>query len=254
MRVTSRQITLGWRARIGLLYPETGLLDEEFWGFAPEGTAVFIARTLVKARASIDVLTDMAESRDVERFVQGFAKIDMDVVAYACTAAGFIRGYGLDEELNRRMSEAAGVPATNTSTASVRAMRHLGLRRIAVATPYQGEIDDRLRAFLTQSGFEVTRQEGLGLHGRDINLVPLDRIYRLARSVDSADADGVYIACTGFRSLEILETLEQDLGKPVVSANQATMWDALRLAGVAVDEPGLGCLYRSGEPAPVAAG
>jgi maleate isomerase len=90
----------------------------------------------------------------------------------------------------------------------------------------------------------------LGLHGRDITLVPLDRIYRLARQVDTPDSDGVYIACTGFRSLEIIEDLERDLGKPVISANQATMWDALRLAGV----PGLGRLYRMTEEAGLAAG
>jgi maleate isomerase len=100
----------------------------------------------------------------------------------------------------------------------------------------------------------VREQRGLGLHGRDITLVPLDRIYRLARQVDTPDSDGVYIACTGFRSLEIIEDLERDLGKPVISANQATMWDALRLAGVQVHEAGLGRLYRMTEEAGLAAG
>ena len=135
MRVIDDQITLGWRSRIGLLYPETGLLDEEFWGFAPFGTAIFIARTTVKANASVGVLTDMAESPTVVQFARGFAKIDVDVIAYACTAAGFIRGYGMDQELNDRIAEAAGKPATNTATAAVRAMRQLGLKRISVATP-----------------------------------------------------------------------------------------------------------------------
>ena len=144
------------------------------------------------------------------------------------------------------MSESAGVPATCTITASVRALSQLGLRRISVATPYLGSIDQKMRDFLEAGGFEIRQQQGLGLHGNDISLVPLDRIYRLVQEVDTPQSDGVYIACTGFRSLEILEALEQDLGKPVVSANQATMWDALRLAGVHVNEPGLGRLYRLG--------
>jgi|TARA_B100001964_G_scaffold245784_1_gene336091 maleate cis-trans isomerase len=238
-----QQITLGWRARIGLLYPETGLLDEEYWGFAPHGVAVFISRTLVRAKASVEVLTDMANSPEVERIAQGFSRIEVDAVAYACTAAGFIRGDGMDEELNHRLAAGAVAPATCTITASVRAMRELGLKKISVATPYLGPIDQKLREFLEKSGFEIVAQQGLGLHGKDISMVPLSQIYQMAKEVDKPESDGVYIACTGFRSLEIIETLEADLGKPVVSANQATMWDALRLAGVHLKKPGLGRLY-----------
>ena len=86
-------------------------------------------------------------------------------------------------------------------------------------------------------------QQGLGIHGLDINLVPLDKVYRLARQVDRSEADGIYVACTSFRTLEIIGALEQDVGKPVVSANQATMWEALRLAGVKACRPGLGRLF-----------
>jgi maleate isomerase len=226
------------------LYPETGLLDEEFWGFAPSGTAVFITRTLVPDQASVEVLTEMARSTGTERMARGFRKIGVDALAYACTGVGFIRGYGTDEELNRRLTEAVCAPATCTITASVRAMRRLGLRRISVATPYLGRIDDKLHDFLEASGFDIREQRSLGLRGREINLVPLDRIYRLVQEVDTPESDGVYIACTGFRSLEIIDMLEKDLGKPVISANQATMWDALRLADVHVREPHLGLLYR----------
>ena len=74
MRIMTNQISLGWRARIGLLYPETGSLDEEFWGFAPVGTAVFLARTLVRDKASVEVLTEMRNSPEVERLAKGFSK------------------------------------------------------------------------------------------------------------------------------------------------------------------------------------
>jgi maleate isomerase len=241
------RISLGRRARIGLLYPETGLLDEEFWAFAPDGVALYIARTRVEGNASRGVLTSMAESPEVERLARGFAKIDVDAVAYACTAAGFVRGPGLDAELTERLSAAAAAPATCTITASVEAMRHLGLQRISVVTPYIGELDERLNAFLCASGFEVLEQRSLGLRGKDINLVPLEPIYDLACAVHRPEADGIYIACTGFRSLEIIEPLEVALGKPVVSANQATIWHALRLAGIRATGSGLGRLYALGE-------
>ena len=238
-----RQVSLGWRARIGLLYPETGMLDEEYWGWVPEGVALFIARTEVPASASVEVMTRMAESVEVERICRGLAKIDVDAIAYACTAVGFIRGIGSDQDVIRRMEEASGVRATTTITATVNALRELGVRRLAVATPYLAEIDEKLREFLEESGFVVVNQQGLGIHGRDINLVPIDQVYRLAKQVDTSEADGIYVACTSLRTLEIIEALEHDVGKPVVSANQATMWEVLRLAGVKVYVPGLGQLF-----------
>jgi maleate isomerase len=240
-----RQVSLGWRARIGLLYPETGMLDEEYWAWVPEGVALFIARTEVPASASVEVMTCMAESPEVERLCRGLAKIDVDAIAYACTAVGFIRGVGSDQDVISHMEEASGVRATTTITATVNAFRELDVQRVAVATPYLAEIDEKLGEFLEGSGFEVVSHQGLGIHGRDINLVPIDQVYRLAKQVDRPEADGIFLACTGLRSLEIIEALEQDVGKPVVSANQATMWEALALAGVKARMPGLGQLFNS---------
>ena len=238
-------ISLGWRARIGLLYPETGLLDEEYWQFDPHGVAVFIGRTEVPGKASVKVLTEMAESSQVERMAKGLALVQLDSLAYACTAAGFVRGVGSDLELTSRLRALTGVPATCTITAVVKALRALGAKRTSVATPYIEELDQRLHDFMVSSGFEILAQEGLGKHGIAINFVTPEEVYKLARRVDRHDADAVFIACTGLRTVEVLDALEADLGKPVVSANQATMWDALRIAGVDPYVEGVGRLFRS---------
>lgn len=239
-----RSISLGWRARIGLLYPETGLLDEEFWQFVPEGVAIFIARTEVTGKASVKVLTEMAESNQVERMAQGLSLLRLDSIAYACTAAGFIRGIGSDQELNSRLSEVSGVPSTCTISGVINGLHAFGAKRISVATPYVDELDEKLFTFLNDSGFDVVVQEGLDTYGVAINFVPIDDVYRLAKRVNRPDADAIFIACTGLRSLEIIESLEQDLGKPVISANQATMWEALRIAGVNPYLEGVGSLFR----------
>jgi len=240
----SRKISLGWRARIGILYPETGLLDEEYWQFTPDGVAIFIGRTEVPGKASAKVLTEMAESPQVEHMAQALASLKISSLTYACTAAGFIRGFGSDLELNQRLSKVSGVVTTCTITGVVKALRAINAQRIAVATPYVEELDERLYQFLTESGFEVLSQEGLNTYGVAINFITMEDVYRLAKRVDRPEADAVFLACTGLRTIELLDVLEEDLGKPVISANQATMWDALNLAGVYSNIDGVGSLFR----------
>lgn len=239
-------INPGWRARIGVLWPETGNTDDELWGFVPSGVAVHLARTLVDGPASVEVLKAMAVSENTERLAEGLGKIDVDVVTYACTAAGFIRGHGGDAELNSRLSDAAGgIPASNAATATVNALNSLSLERISIASPYIGEIDVLLSEFLDASGFKIIRQQNLGIHGPDLGHISLEEAARLVRQVNSKDCDGVYVACTGIRSLPIIDALEEDLGKPIVSALQATMWEALHLSGVQPNVNGLGRLFAS---------
>jgi maleate isomerase len=95
--------------------------------------------------------------------------------------------------------------------------------------------------FLEENGFEVVNARTLDLEW--IGIPALSTIYGLVREVDRAEADGIYIACTGMSTSRITAPLEEDLGKPVISAIQATMWDALHLAGVRPKLPGLGSLY-----------
>ena len=137
-----------------------------------------------------------------------------------------------------------GSPATTTSSASVATLQGLGVKRVAVAAPYEAEVCERLRKFLEESGFEVVALNNLGVGGMDIGCVPLDGMCALVKQADTPEAEGLFISCTAFRTIDMFDELEQELGKPVVSANQVTMWHALRVAGIPVRLEGLGCLYR----------
>lgn len=249
MAFLSPQLSMGWRAKIGILYPEHGYLDEELWGFAAPGVTPLIARTRVQPNEKLSSLKKFAEDPDNDRTAQGFARIDVDSVAYACTAIGFIRGPGGDVDLNKRMSLASRAPATCTITASVEAMRFLGATKVAVGTPYSDELNDSLRKFLEHHGFQVVNLKGLNivgnLDGAAVNDVSLQAVRKLAVGVNTVDAEVVYIPCTALRTLEIIESLEEDLGKPVISANQATMWHAQQLAGVNARLEGLGTLFHA---------
>jgi maleate isomerase len=247
MTFMTPQITMGWRARIGVLTPEHGYLDEDTWAYVPPGVALMVSRTRMQSDDTVPSITKNAEDPELDRAAWGFRRINVDSVVYVCTAVGFIRGPEGDTDLNHRMSDAAQAPATCAITASVEAMRALGLRRISVGSPYSGEIQERLLGFLEYSGFEVNAQRGLNLvgviDGAAVCETSLESIRRLAHAVDRPDSEGIYLGCTALRSAEIVEALEQDLGKPVVMATQASMWHALELAGVHANQQGLGSLF-----------
>jgi len=129
----------------------------------------------------------------------------------------------------------------------VEALRVLGIKRPAVATSYLPDIDARLGEVLQQSGFLVPAIRGMGLkRSIDMGKVLPDATYRLAHAVAraAADADGIFISCGNLRSFEAIEPLEKDTGLPVVTSNQAGLWQALRMAGVQQQLPNLGRLLR----------
>jgi maleate isomerase len=171
---------------------------------------------------------------------------EVDVVAYGCTTGSLVHGPGHEEDLEARLSRAADAPAVATAASVKRAFDALGLESLAVATPYIDDLNDREETFLEAAGYDVVELAGRGLEDPISigSLSPADA-YRDAVAVDRPAADGVFVSCTDFRTFEVIEQLEADLGKPVVTSNQATLWDALRTAGVGGDDPHLGELFRA---------
>ena len=108
----------------------------------------------------------------------------------------------------------------------------LGLRRLALATPYPADIGEKLVEFVEEAGYEAVSLENLGLpHGEAIQSTSDDEIIELARAADRPDADAIFLSCTGLGTLDLLARAEARLGKPVLTAIQVTMWGALRAAG-----------------------
>jgi maleate isomerase len=235
---------MSWRAKLGIIYPADGALDHEYWELVPSGVSVHITRISVpQEEQTLAVLEAQTQSEDIEKAAADLNVIRLDAIAYACTSGSFVHGVGSDLEIIRRLETASGVPCTTTTTAAVRALKTLGSKKISVVTPYPEEINARLKSFLEDSGFQVLTLKGLGLY-REIFNQPAGAAYRLAKAADSGAADAIFISCTNFRSVEVLQALEQDLGKPVLSANQVTVWDLLRLAGVNSGNEKFGKLYQ----------
>lgn len=241
----------GWRGRLGIMVPSVNtVMEPEVNRMAPEGVSVHAAR--LRAEGAFSTETLLAMAAHTEKAAEELAHA-ADVLAYGCTSGSFVQGRGWDEELVARIERVTQKPATATSTAIVRALRTLKLQTIAVATPYTREVNQRLAAFFEQHGFEVIAVKGVEVAVRGgQGVYPPTTAYRLAKEVDDPRADGILISCTNFRTIEVIEPLEADLGKPVVTSNQATFWDLLRLARVRDRVPGYGMLLRhEGRLAPV---
>ena len=219
--------------RVGIVLPSSNTpFEADFHRAAAPGVTLHSSRIwLLDAR-----VTDLESmNREAESAVRYLASADVDVIAYACTSGSFLGGLGHDEELVARLAAAAGGAAVVcTSSAAVQAMHALGIERVSVVTPYTTDINERLGQYLGGMGFEVTGLSGAGLVSNlDIGRQSPDEVAAFALSQIDSEADGYFLSCTNWRAMEVVEALEQETGKPVVTSNQATIWAACRSVSVA---------------------
>ncbi len=239
---------LGERGRIGIILPSVNTVAEpEIYDILPSGVTAHTARmdlpVDISSEESFVRMCDVGCSNG-EQAARELATARVDILAFTFTAGSFFRGAGWDEELARRMEKAGGAPCVVTSSASVEALKQLGLKRIAVGSPY-AVANRLLRNYLEQRGMVVTRIEGLVLPTAvHVGRQPLMKFEELVRAVNTPDAEGIFISCTNFATLAKVEALEKEVGKPVVTANQATFWSALRRLGIKDQWSGSGKLFR----------
>jgi maleate isomerase len=251
---------MGWRARIGIVYPADSDGDDDYWNFAPEGVTLHISRNAADTEGD-PVASAMAQFDDgaIETACRLLQPIHPHAVAYACCSGSFIRGPQGDHRIITAMEQATGCRATTGMSGCVAALRALGVRRIAVVTPYPESKNRRLRDHLEAEGFRISSFKTLELPdgiwnfcrraGMTVStLLGNDMAYRLGRAADVPEAEAVLIACTSFRTGEMIAALEEDVAKPVVTANQAVIWHALQLGGIRARLPRRGRLFDSSLP------
>lgn len=235
----------GWRAKIGRITPSPETVGAEEWRRSlPNGVCLVETRTLLYD-VTVDGLSEAA--KQVERAALELASAEVDVILQAGTAIAFFRGFGHDHELRRRIHTVTGIQATTSLTAVIDALRALGIQRPAIATSYLADIDARLVGVLEKSGFEVAAIRGMGIKKSiEMGKVTPEETYRLAREVvrSAPKADGILISCGNLRTFEAIEPLEIDTGLPVVTSNQAGLWQVLRMTGIKDRLTSLGQLFR----------
>lgn len=166
----------------------------------------------------------------------------VNVICYGCAAGGFLKGPVEDRALGARIEKETGIPVAISSAAVAEALRTLGASRVSLASPYAPWLNERLRQYLTVAGFEVMAMQGLDTQNHSV--VTTERIEALISEVDRPQAQAIFVSCSNFPTLGVIESMERKLGKPIVASNQASMWKMLRLMGDSRAVPGAGRLFR----------
>jgi arylmalonate decarboxylase len=223
----------GWRAKIGLIVPSTNTINEpEFWRLAPKGVTIHTGRATLLGKATEESYFRMAEA--VKVAADDLATAEVDVVAYGCTSGSIVCSL---QDIVADLQQRTKVPAVATAGAVVAALRALGSKCVAVATPYVDFVNESERRFLQDYGFEVASLHGLRLgetqeERRGIGRVPPEHIYRMAMACNRPEADTIFVSCTNLATMDVIAQIEADTGKPVVTSNQACFWACLRLLGL----------------------
>ncbi len=184
----------------------------------------------------------------VERAVE-LRNAGADVVSMMGTSISFYKGPAFTESLRLAMEEATGVPCTTMSHAIVRALQRLGVKRVAVATSYIDELNEKLVAYLTHAGFTVTAIEGMAITGvKEVGEVTTEALVRLSKKVVAKDttAEGIFISCGGLLTLDAIRQLEDEVGLPTTASSPAGFWDVVRLGGWDAGSERAGRLFAGG--------
>jgi maleate isomerase len=221
-------------ARIGVVVPFDFALDREYWQFVPADVSVHITRTGFHAGpVGIALARAVADPAEAAAAVETLVAIEPDVVAYACTSGSFVNGLAGERALRESMDAAGATRSVTTSGGLLAALGALGVRRVALGTPYVAELGALLADFVAEAGFTPASLANLDLDGGIADLAR-DEVERLAAAAFTPDAEALFLSCTNLPTVGILAALEARYGIPVLSANQVTMWAAVRAAGIDV--------------------
>ncbi|HZY17883.1 MAG TPA: aspartate/glutamate racemase family protein [Ramlibacter sp.] len=234
---------------VGLIVPPADGRVPDDGPLLYQGRVRFLARGLGIGAVAPDGFNPVIDG--VLEHARELRRAGADIISLMGTSISFYRGAGFTETLRAAMAEVTGVPCTTMSHAIVRALRQLGIRRVAIATSYIDELNERLVEYLAGSGFTVTALESLPMTGIDeIRQVSTGTLVALASRAweRSPGADGIFISCGGLLTLEAIRRLEDRFGVPVTASSPAGFWDVVRLAGADPCSPGHGRLFERTEP------
>ncbi len=237
----------GERARIGLIVPASNTVCEpELARLCPEGVVTLATRIMFEPTISgLKAMKDHVHRAGQELSSENICQL----IVFCCTVGSMIDGGDSDLALADSITEATGTPAITVTSAVKAAFTALGVRRLALVTPYTREITLKEKDILEADGYRITRAVSYHdqLPPQDLRNDMIGRLsprdaYGLALQADGEDNEAVFISCTNLRTLEIISDLESRINKPVITSNQATMWHALRTLGLTDKHNGNGVL------------
>ena len=229
-------------ARIGLIIPSGNRLTEpQFHAYAPPGVGIHVTRLRMtgKFRKSPSELKPaLAEA------AAALSDTKPGVIVFHCTANSMENGLAGEAALVEIIQSASGCPTMTTAQAIRQALTRCGIKKLVLISPYVKETNEHEVKYLYEAGFTVLHELGLGLESDGYATVTPKEWLDIVKANTREAADGYFLSCTNTRMIEAIGELERELGKPVVSSNQATLWACLHMLGVSPKIDNLGRLFQ----------
>jgi maleate cis-trans isomerase len=236
---------------VGILYP--GFSAEDDYPRAEtllgDGSRLPLVHTEMRVDAHrVDALLDIGGDDVLAAGAKEVgADRPLDAIVWACTSGSFVFGWDGAAAQVEALGAAAGVPASSTSFAFADACGRLGVTRVAVGATYPDDVAARFVAFLARAGVHVLRLSARGIiTAAEVGALPARTVLEFAAAADHPDAEALLLPDTALHTIELLGALEERVGKPVLTANQVSIWQGLRLAGADRVRPRLGALFARG--------
>ena len=182
---------------------------------------------------------------DISEPIRLLAGVRPDVVLYGCTSATLTHGTAFDTQLAGQISVQSGAITLTAAGSLVGGIRAVNATRVGFASPYLGEINQQAMDFMRSEGIQTVQcadiGRALGNYGQG-ELTP-DEVFALARRADHPEAQAIVLSCTDMRSVEVIEALEQELDKPVITSNQAMMFCVMDTLAIPRHTTAIGQLF-----------
>jgi maleate isomerase len=223
----------GWRKRIGILSPtviETAAYD--FYQLAPDGVSMCATTSNIehwnKENFKEHVIDPLVAS------AKYLASRNVDYIMHCGMPVVTTRGKGFEEEVVRLINGATGLPASTSIRSAIRALAHLGVKRVAVLSPYPQELHQSALTFLADSGFEVVADRTMDVVFKRLQDVTPAQIAAAGKQLLAAapNAEGLYVPCNQWSAADAAPLIEKECGVPVVTGSHADHWEAFRTLGI----------------------
>lgn len=229
-------------ASIGLIIPSGNRLTEpQFNAYAPPGVGIHVTRLRMtgKFRKPLSEL-----KRPLVEAAEALSDVKPGMIVFHCTANSMESGLAHEKAIIEIIEQASGCPTITTAQAITQAFDRFGIKKLVLISPYVKATNQLEVNYLTETGYTVLHELGLGLETHAYSTVTPQEWKNIVKENTRTDADGYFLSCTNTRMIEAVEDLENDLDKPVINSNQATLWACLKKLGIVHTDKKLGRLFQ----------
>ncbi len=226
---------LGWRGMAGLIVPaNNSVILPEIYRALPDGITAYETRMNVEGDLTVEAVERMI--RDANAAATLLRQTGVDLICYCCMASSIIKGWEWEDELLARLAPNAARGATSANRAMLDALRHLGARTVALVTPYPGELNALLGEFFAARDIRVASIGGVEVRDvKEVRRLEPEGLRAICRELDLGGVDALCLLATDMETLSVIDALEREFDRPVVSSNQAIAWAILN--GLELDAP-----------------